>query len=450
MPGGIRLLRRFAASHLPRAAGILAVLAPLAGCTGTPSGTLSAAALPAARISSPAWARPHVGGPIKHVIIVMQENRSFDDLFQGYPGADTQSYGYDSHGKKIKLQPIPLEAPYDMGHFLRDFIADYDGGKMDGFNTELTFGQHGPNPQYGYVPQAETALYFQMANQYVLADRMFTSHIDASFVSHQYIIAGQAQHAVDLPANQWGCDGPPNDDVPTLTKKRTDGPKELACFDYPTLGDELDAAGLTWRYYAASPIDYWSAYQAVSHIYNGPDWNYVIGPNTQFLTDVKAGMLPAVTWITPTCQNSDHGGCGGSTGPAWVASIVNAVGSSKFWDSSAIFVIWDEWGGWYDHVPPPYVDYDGLGFRVPLLIISPYAKANYVSHTQYEHGSILRFIENQYHLPQLAASDARANDPAADSFDFTQNPRRFKRFKTSAPPADPMYASPEFRPADAE
>jgi phospholipase C len=140
--------------------------------------------------------------------------------------------------------------------------------------------------------------------------------------------------------------------------------------------------------------------------------------------------------VTSGCYDSDHSSCTSTHGPDWVASIVNAVGSSPFWDSTAIFVMWDEWGGWYDHVVPPYADYDGLGFRVPLLVISPYAKRGYVSHVQYEHGSILRFVEDRFGLARLAASNGRANSPAQDCFDFGRRPRAFKPFVTSHTPTD--------------
>jgi phospholipase C len=171
---------------------------------------------------------------------------------------------------------------------------------------------------------------------------------------------------------------------------------------------------------------YWSGYQAVRHIFDGPDWKSdIITPQRRFLTDVKAGDLASVTWITPTCPDSDHLLCGGGFGPSWVASVVNAIGESKFWDSTAIFVQWDDWGGMYDPVPPPFEDYDGLGFRVPLIVISPYAKQNYVSHVQYETASIMRFAEDAFGLPRLSAADARAASPADDCFDFTKRPRKF-------------------------
>jgi phospholipase C len=112
--------------------------------------------------------------------------------------------------------------------------------------------------------------------------------------------------------------------------------------------------------------------------------------------------------------------------------------------------MWDEWGGWYDHVPPPYVDYDGLGMRVPLLVISPYAKKNHVSHVQYEHGSILRFVEDTFGLGRLAASDKRANSPSADCFDFTQAPRAYVPFKTKMSREQFIEAAPDDRPIDEE
>jgi phospholipase C len=282
-----------------------------------------------------------------------------------------------------------------------------------------------------------------MANQYVLADMMFTSNIDASFVSHQYIIAGQSDHEANLPTKAWGCGGGTGDWVQTLQQNefRGAGPSQSPCRDYKTLGDELSAQRRPWTYYATGTSDtgyLWSAYQAVKHDFYGNIWkNHVVNPPSQILTDVANGKLGAVTWVMPSWSWSDHPTNQSTSGPQWVASVVNAIGQSKFWNTSAIFIFWDEWGGWFDSVQPPYVDYDGLGFRVPLLIISPYAKQGSVTHVQYEHGSMLRFAEDAFGLAQLAASDARANDPANDpaAFDFTQPPRPYAPFLTSLPPS---------------
>jgi phospholipase C len=386
------------------------------------------------------------GGKIQHVVIIVQENRSVDNLFQGYPGADTQPYGYSSTGQKVTLQPVGLEAPWDIDHSSQGFFAACDGQgslpgtqcSMDGFDKEaFVCGKGGgpphcpkPDSQYGYVPASETKPYFAIAKQYVLGDKMFASNFDASsFISHQYIIAGQASSTIDYPATVWGCDGGTKDTIATVTQQRTYGNGIQACFDNQTLGDELDTAGLSWKYYTASldgDGNLWNAYQAIKHIRYGHDWSAdVVNPQTRFFKDVTNGKLPAVSWVTPTCANSDHANCDSNHGPHWVATLINAIGTSQYWNSTAIFVFWDDYGGWYDHVAPPFADYDGLGIRVPLLVVSPYAKKGYVSHVQYEHGSILKFVEDQFGLGRLAVSDTRATSPEKDCFDFSQPPRAF-------------------------
>ena len=240
----------------------------------------------------------------------------------------------------------------------------------------------------------------------------------------------EADSSVNVPTAQWGCEGAPGDQVATITQQRTFGAGQRPCFDYQTLGDEFDAAGLSWHFYTSKyskPMGgFWSSYQAVKHIFNGPDWHKdITTPQKKFLTDIAAGKLSSFTWITPLCADSDHMACGGGFGPSWVTSLVNAVGESKFWNSTVVFVQWDDWGGVYDRVPPPHRGYDGVGFRVPLIVISPYAKKNYVSHVQYETASVLRFAEDLFGLPQLAKADLRATSPAADCFDFSKKPRRF-------------------------
>ncbi len=384
---------------------------------------------------------PARAGKIKHIIWVVQENRSFNDMFEGYPGSTTASSGEDSYGKMIPLQPISLRTAYDIDHSAYAMFQACNGkGKlpgtkcrMNGFNLERLYG--GPvNGQYAYVPHRESRPYWDMAHQWVLADQMFASQLDESFVAHQYIIAAQAQSSVNVPFYYWGCGGGKTDEVEMLKQDRKYAGVQRPCFNYETLGDELDEGGLTWRFYTSHfrvPVSgLWSGYQAVKHIFYGPDWKKdIVTPQSRFLTDVAAGQLADFTWITPLCPDSDHPSCGGGLGPSWVSSIVDAVGKSKFWKSTAIFVQWDDWGGLYDPVPPPYKDYDGLGFRVPLIVISPFAKKNYVSHVQYETASVLRFAEDIFGLAQLSAADARATSPAADCFDFSQQPRSFVEIK---------------------
>jgi phospholipase C len=445
-----------------RVAALLAPTLVLSACSS------ASTSLPAMRSDVALHALNATGaGKIHHVVFIVQENRSFDDLFQGYPGADTVSSGKNSKGQIVALQPVSLKDQYVIDHSATAMFAACDGTgslpgtncRMDGFDLETSFGGPKDNPQYVYVPQNESRPYFDMAHEGVVADRMFQSHLDESFVAHQYIIAAQAKRSVDLPEGLWGCGGGKYDIVPTITQQRNqNGPGERPCFDYTTLGDELDKAGLSWRFYTSrygsrSSGDgaVWSSYQAVRHIFKGPDWkNDVITPNWKFITDVRAGHLANFTWITPVCDDSDHVNCPGGYGPSWVAALVNAVGKSKFWKSTAIFVTWDDWGGTYDHVPPPFEDYDGLGFRVPLVVVSPYAKQNYVSHTQYETASVLRFAEDLYGLGQMAAADTRANSPAGDCFDFTQNPRPFVKIKAPLPPKFFMGQANEYQAPDYE
>ena len=283
-------------------------------------------------------------GKIKHVVYIVQENRSFDNLFQGYPGAETASSGKDSAGKTIALVPVSLSKKYELDHSAHAMFADCDGTgaipgtrcRMNGFDKERVFD--GPRdvkyPMYVYVPHGETKPYVDMAHEWVLADHTFASQLDESFVAHQYIIAAQANSSVDVPLGAWGCEGSSYDQVATITKARKTGPAQPPCFDYQTLGDELDKAGLAWRFYTSkygtpSSGALWSGFQAVQHIYDGPDWANVITPQQRFLTDVAKGKLAAFTWITPICVNSDHIQCGGGYGPSWVTALVNAVGKSR-------------------------------------------------------------------------------------------------------------------------
>jgi phospholipase C len=389
-------------------------------------------------------------GKITHIVYIVQENRSFDNMFQGYPGADTVPKGKNSKGKTIVLQPSKLGAWYDIDHSVDAMIAACNGPKNelpgtdcrnDGFDNEWTDAGF-KNSQYVYVPHEQSKPYFDMAHEGVLADRMFQSQLDESFVAHQYVIAGQAAWSVDLPTGAWGCENHEAATVRTITEQRTLGSYQKACFDYQTLGDELDNAKLSWRFYASQygsassgTGGTWSSYQAIKHIYNGPDWKRnVISPNWKFITDVRAGKLANFTWITPVCDDSDHTNCPDDYGPSWVSALVNTVGKSKFWDSTVIFIQWDDWGGLYDHVPPPHLDRDSLGFRVPLIMLSPYAKHDRVSHVQYETASVLRFAENLFGLAQMAPADTRANSPAADCFDFSQKPRKFVPIAAPLPP----------------
>jgi phospholipase C len=378
--------------------------------------------------------------PIKHVIIIMQENRSFDNLFTGFPGADTVTSGM-SNGVVVPLQPVPFEQGTDVDHNHAGWYTDYDNGKMDGF-SHSTYPI--PNLPYAYVPQSQTVPLWTLAKAYTLGDRMFQSNTGPTYAAHQYMIAGQSAGAAANPndSGAWGCDSAAGTTVAMIGPNGTTLPGPYPCFDYQTIADLLDAKGITWRYYAPAQSGdangggfIWSAFDAIKHIRFGPDWSSnVISPPPTVLTDIQNGNLAQVSWVTPSFDYSDHAGSRATPiGPDWVASITNAVGASQYWNSTVIFITWDDWGGWYDHVPPPMIDSMGLGFRVPLIIVSPYAKRGYVSHTVHEFSSFLKYTEEIFGLPSLGTRDAGADD-FGDCFDYTQTPQPYSQIPVNFTP----------------
>jgi phospholipase C len=412
---------------------------------------------------------PPLSTYIKHVVIIVQENRSFENMFAGWPGADAPMSGYKLvNGKRVKvpLTVMTYAQDQDMCHVWKDAITAYDGGKMDGFNLERGFLQgscglplSGSLP-YRYMDHTEIAPYRTLASQYVLADHMFPTEFGTSFTAHQDLIAGTAeidpQHSlVNTPTNMpWGCDAPRGTRTQLVNKKQVVSPPTgpFPCItQYQTMADTLDAAGASWKYYAP-PLDVqsgsiWTAFDAIKSVRYGSDWKKVVTPNTKALSDFAKGDLPAVSWVVPDLAWADYPAVPLDYGPSWVGDVINAIGKSKEWKSTAIVVLWDDWGGFYDNEPPPQLDYVGLAIRVPCLIVSPYAKKGYVSHTQYEYGSILKFVEQAFNLDSLHATDVRANS-LIDSFDFTQKPRAFVPIKTKYNPAFFFSQVPSLRPPD--
>jgi phospholipase C len=396
---------------------------------------------------------------------MIQENRSFDNFFATYPGADGTTSGKTHDGKTVPLKEAGLIAT-DMDHRWQAFVTEYDGGKMDGFDL-IHFGALGGQAPaglypYQYVKPSDIAPYWTMAKQYVLADHMFETESSGSFIGHQDLIAGgtsisRTQSLVNYPTKTpWGCDAPNGTKTSLLNVKREvlqdAGP--FPCMHYPTLRDSLDGGSVSWKYYAP-PFDtigdIWTAFDAIDAVRNGPEWNTNISaPETTIFKDISKGKLPAVSWLIPDFQNSDHPGHGVTGGPSWVAQVVNAIGgNADLWKSTAVIVVWDDWGGFYDHATPPQLDYEGLGFRVPMLVVSAYAKKGYVSHTQYEFGSILRFVEDNWGLPRIGTTDGRANS-IVDVFDFKQPPRKFTPIQAALPRSYFLQRRPSYEPVDTE
>jgi phospholipase C len=458
----------------------ISLLALLGGCGGGGSSSM-----------------PSASTKIQHVVVIFQENRTPDNLFQDpvliSNGADIQNFGINSKGERVTLTASHLEIDYDPDHSHRSFVAMYDNGKMDGAD-EIMVGCvpnapppcPPPNATFEYVDPGDVAPYFALAETYTFGDRMFQTNQGPSFPAHQFIISGSSAVAppgqpnsnllvVDNPYfgpdpfDYSGCTAPPEERVGLIDPSSGDESKAIyPCVDRPTLTDLLNSVNLSWRYYAPSAGIIWNAPNAIQHMCvpnaappngttcTGSDWTkHVVIPQTQVLTDIANGQLASVSWVMPSGQASDHAGIAGASGPSWVASLVNAIGNSQYWANTAIIITWDDWGGWYDHVPPPAIinSYE-YGFRVPMIVVSPYAKAKYVSHQVNDFGSILKFIEATFGLSTVAPgaspayADAISNTgDLSDCFDFSQTPLTFRTISApmdaqhfledKTPPADP-------------
>jgi len=421
---------------------------------------------------------------IQHVVVIFQENRTPDNLFHDPVligrGADIASSGVNSKGQTIPLSPIDLANDYDPNHSHYSFLAMYDGGKMDGADLVGVGCAKGaqncppPNPEFMYVNPSDVQPYFQLAEQYTFGDRMFQTNQGPSFPAHQFIISGTS--APTATSNLFaaenvggggnaGCIAAPGTTVVMIDPSGSQSSSQYPCFEHSTLTDLLDAKSISWRYYAPSAGSIWTGPDAIQHICQaqtqngqlvctGSAWSNVIIPQTQVLTDLANNQLAAVSWVIPDGKASDHAQSNDGSGPSWVASIVNAIGNSSYWPNTAIIITWDDWGGWYDHVAPPQVLVNCAqwgcgyvyGFRVPLIVVSPYARAAYLSHTPHDFGSILRFIEETFSLPSLGYADAYADD-LSDCFNFNQTPLTFQAIPAAVsaeqflndrrPPTDP-------------
>jgi phospholipase C len=430
----------------------------VAFCAGCSSGMSSSSSIPQSEVPpaiSPTQ-RSLASNYIKHVIVIVQENRSFENFFAGYPNADAPTSGYGlKHGKRVKitLHQDTFQVEPNLEHLYPASIIDWDNGKMDGFSK---WGPSGKNVAYAYIERSQVQPYWDMAQQYVLAAHMFPTEFGPSWTAHITLVAGTdniiqnpLQALADFSDGAYNsCDSPRGTKTTVINQQRQEsqftGP--FPCFtQFNTIAQDLDQNGISWKYYVdvIKHAGIWSPFEAIQYVRRGPDWQKdMVQPETQVLTDAQNGNLAQVSWVTPNHDDSDHPGSHSDKGPSWVSSIINAAGQGPEWGSTAIVLLWDDWGGFYDNAKPPVEDFRGLGIRVPCLIISPFAKTNYVSKTNYEFGSILKFIEEVYNLPTLSElsgssawqgyTDTRANS-LDDSFNFTQPARKFKRIHAKYP-----------------
>ncbi|HXO17477.1 MAG TPA: alkaline phosphatase family protein [Candidatus Dormibacteraeota bacterium] len=396
-----------------------------------------------------------VGSPIRHVIVLVQENRSFDNVFASsilarggpYPGADT-SQATTIDGKPVSLKPVPFEYPADPSHNHLALLKEWNGGKMNGFADDavrsvLGFVKPAPGFTYAYLPDSETTIYHVLASRYALADENFATRLIPTFPSHFALATAQSRIAGNPNDSIWGCDSKPGTTVPLFgAGEAMIVPGVFPCFDQISIADLLDAGHVTWKYYTGAydnvsdpTVNIYDAFRKVRY---GPDWQRnVITPSGTILGDIAHCRLPQVSFVMPNWLDSDHAGNLSAGGPGWVGSIYLAIVQSQhaapecnYYKDSAVILTWDDSGGWYDHVAPPAgPGGTSWGFRIPIVVMSAWARSNYnpqrpgatpyVSHTRRESTAITTFIEKNWALGNMGQRDA-TDDDLADMFDYTR------------------------------
>jgi phospholipase C len=419
------------------------------------------------------------GSKIQHIVLMIQENRGFNDLFATFPNAIGTTVGKMRVAGKtipVNLTEVNLLATKTLNHVYKAYRTAYRDGHMDAFNQIrfMTNGKQEGTQPYQYVNPSQIQPYWTMASSYGLADEMFQTQGSASFVAHQDLIRGgtglgTGDSLIDEPSSNgaWGCDSPPGTRTSLITTSlkylQDQGP--FPCTDkfpssgsYQTLQNLLDAKSISWKYYTPFPIKgsvgaLWNAFLVISSVYNNKsEWDaHISSPETNIFTDINNGTLPTMSWVIPDAQNSDHPGYSSKdTGPSWVASVVNAIGQSSYWNSTAIIIVWDDWGGFYDPVRPPKLDHQGgPGFRVPMIVVSPYVPPNEISNTVYEFGSIIRFIEDTWSLGRLGTTDGKSTS-IANMFNFSQSRRRFEVIPARYSRSFYLHQRPSGLPVDTE
>jgi phospholipase C len=378
--------------------------------------------------------------PIDKVVFIVKENRTFDNLFGRFPGADGTIHARLSDGRPIALTRAPDVYPHDIYHSFLAGIVAINGGRMNGFDSPYISGSEDGSPFTQYR-RADIPAYWSYARNFVLADRMFSSMYGPSLPEHAFAVAASAGRVVTnkYPLHDGRaihCEDPSEYFYrlrrdPSLLQWEKEAEVDrieslyesvAACIDIRTIFSSLDRKGVSWRYYGRRD-DFHNPMGAIEEIRNTDRWDNVIPPE-RFVADAGSGRLPSVSYLLPPEVYNEHPQSDGRSmcvGENWTIRQVNAVMRGPDWAHTAIFVTWDDFGGLYDHVRPPVVDELGFGPRVPLLVISPWAKSGLVSHTTYEFSSFLAFLEHLYGLAPLTHRDRAAHD-LFDVFDFDQDP----------------------------
>jgi phospholipase C len=350
------------------------------------------------------WPAPRAVAPtrgrIDHIIFLIQENHSFDNYFGTYPHAAGFPRGWrvPAHpGGPPAVAPFhfTFALPHDLGHTWEIAHAAMNGGNMDGFiQAERSVDT------VGYYDRSDLPNYWSYADHFALCDRFFSSLAGPSLPNHLYTVAAQSGGLLN---NQH--EPPPGG------------------FSFPTMAELLGKARISWKYYEGGvpeQFDLWNPLPGFKSFMHDPAHRAHLVANTQYFHDLREGTLPAVSWIVPNLEESEHPPADLQLGMWYVTHFVNALMKSPYWASTVLVITWDDYGGFYDHAAPPQLDRYGYGPRVPALIISPYARRG-VEHTRYDFTSVLRFIEERFRLPALTQRDARANS-LSKSLDLSQQP----------------------------
>jgi phospholipase C len=392
--------------------------------------------------------------PISRVVYLMLENRSFDNIFGRYGrGSDGATVGVDL-GRERPLTACPQWLAGDLPHDHAAALNCLNDGKLDGFAG----GIYGDYFSYTQFDRHDLPNYWAWADEFVLSDKFFASQLGPSHPNHLFFIAGQSGGAIDNPENievkrlqggrvikSWGCDAV-GDGVFVFTKDEQGNlTKHSSCFDFKTVGEQLSERGLDWAIYAADPDQsgyFWNAYNAIGNVFHGDLFHEHTRSVDKVVEDIEREALPPVTWVTPRFELSDHPPWNSAFSHNWVTDIVNGLMASPMWEHTVVFITWDEWGGFYDHVAPPAVDDIGLGFRVPMLVLSPYAKRGYVDDALGEFSSPLKFISDNWDLPYLTQRIRKTHN-FEHVFDFNKPPRKPDRPYRKVPVVGDGFVLPD-------
>lgn len=397
----------------------LALVAVMAGIAGIGLAVSGRASVPA---SPPA-------NPIQHVVFLIKENHSFDNLFARFPGADGTKTARVGN-KTVPLGFTRYPTTPDVVHSRDTVVTAVNHGKMNRFYLAPRAVQQGRDLVDTAYTRANIPNYWAYAKRFTLADHFFSTVLASSFPNHLVTVTSRALNVIGNPVESsynprsWGCDAAAGTRVVRVVKGVNTRVKP--CFNARTLADEAQARGVSWRYYAA-PRGYigylWSTLDSIKHIRYSPLWSRNVLPEMRFASDVARGRLAAITWLTPDIVVSDHPPVSMCSSENWTVEQINAVMRSKFWRSTLIVLVWDDSGGFYDHVPPPVDGPLYFGPRVPAIFISAYSRRGYIDHTNYNFDSVLRYMEDRFGLGRLSRMDASATS-IARSLDLSQPPQK--------------------------